>query len=165
MPLGAKTLAPQTIRRDPRQMPIFCKNFNRSLVRDSSADCHRFQSTETQFVIRGREIGENRNQLESSEEQNDSIEEFPCSNCLREIEFGDKDVAFELIDKNALCMTFDDDYHLDELGNIPHCIERDSPSPVTEQLQRYALRVRRCCSPATSQVIRISVQCKSNAMR
>lgn len=172
MPSEVKTLAPQSIKRDPRRQPLFCQNFQKS----SSANNEHpklLNETSSEFIIRGIEIGENNskstnfvseapnlnyNRTNLDETIND--EQIACCACQMDVE-NEVNASLFPLNKTEFCLNFDD-YKMDTYGNLP----RDSsPNFLAEDdsiNQRYSLVTRRACSPSTAQVIRITMNSKCN---
>lgn len=175
-----KPLMPKPIRRDPRRMPIFCKKRSPQTVFESvslqssaqspmTAGCCDLLNHSPDFIVRGTEIGDSR--LDSQRdvknddyELNDEENKMICQACLREMD--NKSIAsLDYIDKNELCMNFDQEFHMDASGNFPFNLNVDDSLQTTASMDQSkrcdaAIRIKRSCSPTTSQVIRITMNNK-----
>lgn len=165
IPPETKTLAPSSIKRDPRRQPIFCQNFKIPSPRTVHV---KDDNIVPEIIIRGLDIGDsNADELKEDTGHKKTVEtvininENYCE-CLH---FGECDtLLMPPIDKTELCLNFDG-YEMDQYGHLPG----DSPTP-TPSLSgsggakspiNSSIWLRRACSPATAQVIRITMNDKS----
>lgn len=150
IPLEAKTVAPQINKRHPRRRPIFYQNYQKLTPRnhdpyqangDSNGDAE-------QFIIRGIEIYNNSKKSSQSRDEKKcdqhSANAIKCSACLAE-----NNSLFQTNGPETnLCL---DNSMWDHKNRMPDYLQSFSPH------QQCTLSARRASSPATDQIIRITI--------
>lgn len=179
IPLEAKTLAPQSIKRDPRRQPIFCQNFKPPTPRSNDANNNQNNKHVPEIIIRGLDMvdGQRSSAQKSTDAAAEQTIEMPvietnnnvgcCIDCMQQYECDN--FLMPPMDKTELCLNFEG-YEMDQYGHLPGDSRTPSPSLTLSDNVKDpctgggALWMRRACSPATGQVIRITMNDK-NAKR
>lgn len=161
IPPETKTLAPSSIKRDPRRQPIFCQNFKTP----SPRTIHAKDDDVPEIIIRGLDIGES-NSMEMKEAEK-TVEPVintneSCCGCMQYTDCAN--LLMPPVNKTELCLNFDD-YEMDQYGHLPGDSRTPTPSLICSDGAKSPITssiwMRRACSPATGQVIRITMNDKS----
>lgn len=149
-----ETLVPKDIKRDPRKPPSFCMNFKSAISCAEDRKC-----LQGDFYIQGIEIAdrlrltgaENENCVGAAEEQSEIVTFLQHS----EMECTCNDASAVI---NGLMFKLDG-YEMDTFGHLPG--DSRTPTPSRGLMTGRTCRVlRRVPSPATEQVIRITMNKK-----
>lgn len=140
-----ETLAPKDIKRDPRKQPSYCLNF-KSLTNSTCTDEKKMIIPE--FYIQGIEISDRckteQTDNETGDPNSDELKELQCT-CHND----------NTIDGYMLNL---DGYEMDTFGHLPG--DSRTPTPSRSMMNGVRCRYRRAPSPATEQVIRITMNKK-----
>lgn len=163
-----ETLAPKDIKRDPRKPPSFCVNFKTTSAAAATATDERNIIETSEFFIRGIEIAD-RLKGGAAAAPPPAITEVD-DNCANdadddnsiECSCGEKDSTAHDSSAmlNGLILKLDG-YEMDKFGHLPGHSRTPTPSRgVVTGGGRCTRFVRRPPSPATEQVIRITMNNK-----
>lgn len=149
-----ETLVPKDIKRDPRKLPSFCMNFKSSIPYADDRKC-----LQSDFYIQGIEIAD-RLRLAGVENEDGCVAEDYQSESVTIVQHSE--INCKCNDASAVInglMLKLDGYEMDTFGHLPG--DSRTPTPSRGLMTGRSCRVlRRAPSPATEQVIRITMNKK-----